>query len=56
MATLDRGTDNAAILKDKKAATTTVRELRAGIERELHLDLTNAPFDPQWREPTESAR
>jgi hypothetical protein len=27
--------------------TTTVRELRAWIEREIHLDLTNAPFDPQ---------
>src|ERR1700719_1679080 len=25
----------------------TVRELRAWIEREIHLDLTNAPFDPQ---------
>ena len=37
----------AAILKDKKAEVTTVRELRAWIEREIHLDLTNAPFDPQ---------
>jgi len=37
----------AAILKDKKAQATTVRELRAWIEREIHLDLTNAPFDPQ---------
>src|SRR5690348_6337476 len=37
----------AAILKDKKAEATTVRELRAWIEREIHLDLTNAPFDPQ---------
>jgi len=36
----------AAILKDKKAEATTVRELRAWIEREIHLDLTNAPFDP----------
>src|SRR6266481_2967942 len=36
-----------AILKDKKAEATTVRELRAWIEREIHLDLTNAPFDPQ---------
>ena len=24
-----------------------MRELRAWIEREIHLDLTNAPFDPQ---------
>jgi hypothetical protein len=32
----------AAILKDKKAEATTVRELRAWIEREIHLDLTNA--------------
>jgi len=24
-----------------------VRELRAWIEREIHLDLANAPFDPQ---------
>src|SRR5260370_10732241 len=37
----------AAILKDKRAEATTVRELRAWIEREIHLDLTNAPFDPQ---------
>jgi ParB family transcriptional regulator, chromosome partitioning protein len=37
----------AAILKDKKAEATTVRELRAWIEQEIHLDLTNAPFDPQ---------
>src|SRR5467141_1871065 len=37
----------AAILKDKKAEATTVRELRAWIEREIHLDLKNAPFDPQ---------
>ena len=37
----------APILKDKKAEEITVRELRAWIEREIHLDLTNAPFDPQ---------
>jgi ParB family chromosome partitioning protein len=37
----------AVVLKDKKAEATTVRELRAWIEREIHLDLTNAPFDPQ---------
>jgi ParB family transcriptional regulator, chromosome partitioning protein len=37
----------AAILKDKKAEATTVRDLRAWIEREIHLDITNAPFDPQ---------
>jgi ParB family chromosome partitioning protein len=39
--------NTAAILKDKKAEATTVRELRAWIEREIHLDLGNAPFDPQ---------
>src|SRR5260370_26871845 len=37
----------ASILKDKKAEAVTVRELRGWIEREIHLDLTNAPFDPQ---------
>jgi len=37
----------AALLKDKKAEAVTVRELRAWIEREIHLDLTNAPFDTQ---------
>ncbi len=37
----------AAILKDKKAEATTARELRAWIERETHLALTNAPFGPQ---------
>ena len=37
----------ASILKDKKAEAVTVRELREWIEREIHLDLTNAPFDPQ---------
>jgi ParB family transcriptional regulator, chromosome partitioning protein len=36
-----------AVLKDKKAEAVTVRELREWIEREIHLDLTNAPFDPQ---------
>jgi ParB family chromosome partitioning protein len=36
-----------AILKDKQAEATTVRELRGWIAREIHLDLTNAPFDPQ---------
>jgi ParB family chromosome partitioning protein len=36
-----------AILKDKKAEAVTVRELRAWVEREVHLDLTQAPFDPQ---------
>jgi ParB family transcriptional regulator, chromosome partitioning protein len=35
----------AAILKDRKAEAATVRELRGWIEREIHLDLTNAPFD-----------
>src|SRR5580704_17208655 len=37
----------AALLKDKKAEAVTVRELRQWIEREIHLDLTNAPFDTQ---------
>lgn len=36
-----------AVLKDKKAEAVTVRQLREWIEREIHLDLTNAPFDPQ---------
>ena len=37
-----------AVLKDKNAeVVTTVRELRGWIAREIHLDLTNAPFDPQ---------
>src|SRR5690242_16621399 len=37
----------AAILKDRKAEAVTVRKLREWIEQEIHLDLTNAPFDPQ---------
>jgi ParB family chromosome partitioning protein len=37
----------AAIAKDQKAEAITVWELRAWIEREIHLDITNAPFDPQ---------
>ena len=37
----------ATILKDKKVEAATVRELREWIEREIHLDLTNAPFDTQ---------
>src|SRR6202022_3633870 len=37
----------AAILKDGKAEAVTVRQLRAWVEQEIHLDLTNAPFDPQ---------
>jgi ParB family chromosome partitioning protein len=37
----------AAIAKDQKAEAVTARELRARIEREIHLDITNAPFDPQ---------
>ena len=37
----------AAILKDGKAEAVTVRQLRDWIEREIHLDITNAPFDPQ---------
>lgn len=35
-----------AILKDRKAEAASVRELREWIEREIHLDLKNAPFDP----------
>jgi ParB family chromosome partitioning protein len=37
----------ATILKDKKVEAATVRELRQWIEREILLDLTNAPFDTQ---------
>jgi ParB family chromosome partitioning protein len=37
----------AALLKDKKAEAVTVRELREWVEREIHLDITNAPFDPK---------
>jgi ParB family transcriptional regulator, chromosome partitioning protein len=37
----------AAALKDKKAEAVTVRQLREWIAREVHLDLTNAPFDTQ---------
>jgi ParB family chromosome partitioning protein len=37
----------SAILKDRKAEAATVRQLREWIEREIHLDLTHAPFDPQ---------
>ena len=37
----------ASVLKDKKAEAVTVRSLREWIEREIHLDLSNAPFDPQ---------
>jgi len=36
-----------AIAKDQKAEAVTVRELREWIGREIHLDITNAPFDPQ---------
>lgn len=34
-----------SILKDRKAEAASVRELREWIEREIHLDLKNAPFD-----------
>jgi len=37
----------AAILKDRDAEAVTVRQLREWVEREIHLDLRNAPFDPQ---------
>jgi ParB family transcriptional regulator, chromosome partitioning protein len=33
-----------SILKDRKAEALTVRQLREWIEREIHLDLSNAPF------------
>jgi ParB family chromosome partitioning protein len=36
-----------AIVKDGKAEAVTVRQLREWVEQEIHLDLTNAPFDPQ---------
>jgi ParB family transcriptional regulator, chromosome partitioning protein len=35
----------ASILKDRKAEATTLRQLRDWIDREIHLDLKNAPFD-----------
>lgn len=35
----------AAVLKDKKAEVVTVRSLREWIEREIHLDISHAPFD-----------
>lgn len=38
---------SAAILKDAKAEAVTVRQLRAWVEQEIHLDLTHVPFDPQ---------
>jgi ParB family chromosome partitioning protein len=37
--------NTASILKDRKAEAMTVRQLRDWIEREIHLDLKNAPFD-----------
>lgn len=36
-----------ALLKDQKAEAVTVRTLREWIEREIHLDIANAPFDPK---------
>jgi len=36
-----------SILKDRKAEAVTVRQLREWIEREIHLDLKNAPFDTE---------
>lgn len=36
-----------SILKDRKAEALTVRQLREWIEREIHLDLRNAPFDAE---------
>jgi ParB family transcriptional regulator, chromosome partitioning protein len=37
----------SAILKDRKAEAVTVRQLREWIECEIHLDISNAPFDAQ---------
>lgn len=36
-----------SILKDRKAEAVTVRQLRDWIEREIQLDLKNAPFDTE---------
>src|SRR5260370_15725436 len=36
-----------SILKDRKAEAVTVRQIRQWIEREIHLDLKNAPFDTE---------
>ena len=36
-----------SVLKDRKAEAVTVRQLRQLIEREIHLDLKNAPFDTE---------
>jgi ParB family transcriptional regulator, chromosome partitioning protein len=36
-----------AVLKDKKAEAVTIRSLRDWIAREILLDITHAPFDPQ---------
>ena len=37
--------NTASILKDRKAEAMTVRQLRDWIDREIHLDLKNAPFE-----------
>lgn len=37
--------NTASILKDRKAEAMTIRQLREWIEREIRLDLKNAPFD-----------
>ena len=37
--------NTASILKDRKAEAMTIRQLRDWIDREIHLDLKNAPFD-----------
>src|SRR5712692_3801645 len=37
----------SSVLKDRKAEAVTVRQLRQWIEREIHLDLKNAPFDTE---------
>lgn len=36
-----------SILRDRKAEALTVRQLREWIEREIHLDLKNPPFDTE---------
>ena len=38
---------SGSILKDRKAEALTVRQLREWIEREIQLDLKNAPFDTE---------
>ena len=39
----------AAVLKDKRAEAVTVRSLHDWIEREIHRDISHAPFDAHRR-------